>query len=82
MVAIAPLPLSPPPASGILLPDICWETHQALVWDLESQSGERLTYDNGWLAIFMPLLLHKSYKRWTGRFVETLTEELDIEIRS
>ncbi len=67
---------------GILLQGITWDTYQALVRELESQPGKRLTYDNGLLEIFMPLPPHETYKRWLGRFVEILTEEMDVEIRS
>lgn len=80
-----PQPIAQPPrgeSSSVLLQGISWETYQSLVQELESQPNKRLSYDNGLLEIFMPLPPHESYKRWTGRFVETLTEELDIEIRS
>ncbi len=83
--AAPPQPIAQPPRgelSSVLLQGISWETYQSLVQELESQPNKRLTYDNGLLEIFMPLPPHESYKRWTGRFVETLTEELDIEIRS
>lgn len=83
MVAIAPQHNPPAtPSPGIVLSGISWETYQALVRDLESQPSKRLTYDKGQLEIFMPLPPHESYKRWTGRFVEIITEALDIEIRS
>jgi Uma2 family endonuclease len=82
MVAIAPLPLSPLPSSGILLRGISWETYQALVRDLECQPSKRLTYDNGLLEIFMPLPPHEKHKKYLARFVEIITETLDIEICS
>ncbi|NJN31936.1 MAG: Uma2 family endonuclease [Synechococcales cyanobacterium RM1_1_8] len=66
----------------VLLQNIAWETFEALVDDLESQPSKRLTYDNGMLEIWMPKPPHESYKRWLGRIVEILTEELEIEIRS
>lgn len=69
-------------AQEILFQDISWETYEALVKDLESQSGKRLTYDNGCLEIFMPLPPHERYKRWLGRFVEIVTEEMNVEILS
>jgi Uma2 family endonuclease len=80
-----PQPISQPTittSSGVLLQGISWDTYQSLVRELESQPSRRLTYDNGLLEIFMPLPPHERYKRWVGRFVETLTESLDIEICS
>lgn len=82
VTASKPAASLPAPGHPVLLRGIAWDTFQALVRDLESQPGKRLTYDNGHLEIWMPLPPHESYKRWLGRFIEILTEELDIEIRS
>jgi Uma2 family endonuclease len=83
MVAVAPQPiLSPPLTSSLVLSGISWETYQAMVRELESQPGKRLIYDNGSLEIAMPLPPHERYKRWIGRFIETVTEELEVEICS
>lgn len=80
MVAIAPQPTTAP--AGIVLRGISWETYQALVRELESQPSKRLTYDKGLLEIFMPLPPHEKNKKYLARFVEIITEELDIEICS
>ena len=69
-------------AVPILLQGIAWETYQALVRDLDSQPGKRLTYDNGLLEIFMPLPPHEKNKKYLARFVELVTEEWEIEICS
>jgi Uma2 family endonuclease len=85
MIAIAPqitTATDGTPGPGVLLRGISWDTYQALVVELESQPSKRLSYDNGLLEIFTPLAPHESSKRWTGRFIETLTESLDIEICS
>ncbi|NCJ06422.1 Uma2 family endonuclease [Synechococcales cyanobacterium C] len=68
--------------SSLVLEGITWQTYQGLVHDLNAQPGKRLTYDQGVLEISMPLPPHETYKRWLGRWVEIITEELDIEIRS
>jgi Uma2 family endonuclease len=70
-----------PPAT-VLLQGITWQTYRSLVLELESQPTKRLTYDNGVLEIWMPLPPHETYKRWLGRLVEIVTEEMDLEIRS
>jgi Uma2 family endonuclease len=65
----------------VLLKDISWETYQRLVVEMESQPGTRLTYNQGLLEIMVPLDPHESYKYIISRFVDALTEELNIEIR-
>jgi Uma2 family endonuclease len=65
-----------------LLRNISWQTYQALLKDIKEQPGIRLTYDRGLLEIMAPLDPHEGYKKLLGRFVETLTEELNINIRS
>jgi Uma2 family endonuclease len=66
----------------ILLEGVGWETYQALLKDLEADSGKRLTYNQGTLEITVPLPPHESYKKLIGRFVEAATEEAETEIRS
>ena len=71
-----------PQKEQIILKGIHWETYKSLVRDLEAQPSKRLTYDNGVLEIRMPLPPHERYKKWLGRLVEIITEELGIEIAS
>jgi Uma2 family endonuclease len=66
----------------ILLKNISWQTYESILKDLEEQSGVRLTYDRGLLEIMTPLAPHEGDKKLIGRFVETITEELNIDIRS
>jgi len=70
------------PKDSMILRGIHWDTYQSLVRDLESEPSKRLTYDNGVLEIRMPLSPHERYKKWLGRLVEIITEELDWEIAS
>ena len=75
--------LSPQPTPDrVLLENVSWQTYEALVRDVEYQPGLRLTYDRGYLEITNPLVPHERTKKLTGRMVETLTEESNIEIRS
>jgi Uma2 family endonuclease len=71
-----------PKESGVLLHNISWETFQALIRELESQPGKRLTYDNGQLSIVMPLPSHEKNKKYLARIVEIVTMTLAIEICS
>ncbi len=81
-IAASPPTPSSTASSSMVLQGIAWTTFQALVRDLASAPGKRLTYNNGVLEIWMPSPPHESYKRWLGRLIEIVTEELDIEIRS
>lgn len=73
-----------PPAtrSAILLDNISWQTYETLLEALQDQRGIRLTYDCGKLEIMAPLDPHEGYKKLVGRCIETVTEELNINIRS
>ena len=71
-----------PLADRVLLKNISWQTYQLLLQDLAQQPGIRLTYDRGLLEIMTPLDPHEGHKKLFGRLVETMTEELNIEIRS
>lgn len=75
-----PQPITP--ANLIVLPNLRWETYQAIAKDFEQQPNTRLTYDCGQLEIRMPSDLHEFYKKLLGRIVETLTEALELEILS
>ena len=66
----------------VVLQTVSWPTYQALIHDLESEPGKRLTYDQGTLEIMVPLPPHEAYKRLLGRLVEVTTEETATEIRS
>lgn len=61
------------------LSGISWQTYESLLADL-SDHRLRLTYHHGYLAIMTPSPEHESYKKVLGRFVETLAEELEIQI--
>ena len=69
-------------SSGILLKNISWKTYESLLNELGEHGGIRLTYDRGTLEIMTPLAPHEGSKKILGRFVESVSEELNIEIRS
>lgn len=70
------------PHSQVVLQTVSWTTYQALIHDLESEPGKRLTYDQGKLEIMVPLPPHEAYKSLLARLVEVTTEEAAVEIRS
>ena len=68
-----------PPAEMICLSGISWQTYETLLEEL-SDRRLRLTYNCGNLEIMAPSPEHELGKEVLGRFVETLAEELEVQI--
>ncbi len=68
-----------PPTEVIHLSGISWQTYETLLKEL-SHRRLRLTYNRGTLEIMAPSPEHERFKKVSGRFVETLAEELEIRI--
>jgi len=66
----------------VVLHDISWQTYQAMLVDMGDHRAARLAYDRGVLEITMPSDLHEFIKRLLERIVTTLTEELNLKVRS
>lgn len=64
----------------IHLSGISWQTYENLLNELSVSRRLRLTYNRGNLEIMVPFPEHERYKKILGRFVETLSEELEISI--
>ena len=69
------------PEQRVLLHNVSWQTYETLLQEANSP-GVRLTYDNGSLEIMTVSHGHESYGSLLGRLIETLTEELNIQIHS
>jgi Uma2 family endonuclease len=68
-----------PPDEMIHLSGISWQTYETLLKEL-SDRRLRLTYNRGTLEIMTPSPEHELGKEVLGRFVETLAEELEVQI--
>ena len=68
-----------PTAEIINLSGISWETYETLLEELNNRRL-RLTYNRGTLEIMAPSPEHELSKEVLGRFVETLAEELAVQI--
>lgn len=66
----------------VVLHNISWQTYQTLLADMGNHRSSRLAYDRGVLEITMPSDLHEFIKRLLERIVTTLTEELNLRVRS
>lgn len=77
MAVTAPLPTD----ERVQLTGISWATYETLRAELDlSRRGFRLSYYQGNLEIMAPSPEHERLKKAAGRFVETLAEELEIQI--
>jgi Uma2 family endonuclease len=65
----------------ILLGNVSWSTYVALAESADNPRG-RMAFDQGVLEIMSPSSTHEFIKNLIGRFVETFTLEMDIDIRS
>lgn len=63
----------------INLSGISWETYETLLEELNNRRL-RLTYNRGTLEIMAPSPEHELSKEVLGRFVETIAEELAVQI--
>ena len=70
----------PSAETRIVIPNMAWEVFEAL--GASDCAGTRFAYDKGMLEIMSPSIEHEWYHRALGRMVETITEELEIPIRS
>lgn len=68
-----------PPTELIHLSGISWQTYETLLKELNDRRL-RLTYNRGNLEIMAPSPEHEFGKKVIGRFVETLAEELEMQI--
>ncbi|WP_138499026.1 Uma2 family endonuclease [Nostoc sp. PA-18-2419] len=69
------------PTEIIHLSGISWQTYENLLTELSANRRLRLTYNRGTLEIMVPSPEHESCKKVLGRFVETLAEELEVNIQ-
>lgn len=66
----------------IILQNISWRLFENLLAELGENRAARLAYDQGVLEIMSPLMPHEHSKRLIERLIETLCEELDLNIKS
>lgn len=65
-----------------ILQNISWQTYQAMLNDMGDRRNTRLSYDRKTLEIKMPLEIHEAINRLLERIIVTLTEELELNIKS
>ncbi len=65
-----------------ILPNVSWQTYEALLNDMGEHRTARLAYYHEVLEIKMPLELHEAINRILERLIVTLTEELGLSVKS
>lgn len=65
------------PEKRFVLRNLGWEGYETML-GLVADRGIRMTYNRGDLELMAPSLDHERFKKYLGRFVETVTEELNI----
>lgn len=66
----------------VILHNINWQTFEMLLATLGDKRACRLAYDKGTLEIMTPLMPHEHYKRLIEKFIDVLTEELNLNVKS
>ena len=64
----------------IPLRGVSWQTYRKLMAEVGDDRGWRIAYDLGVLELRMPLLKHEAPKRLLENFIETVADELEMEI--
>lgn len=75
----------PSPATAketrVLMKGVSWETYKKLMSEVGDDRAWRIAYDRGVIEIRMPLEEHEEPKGLIESFVETIADELGIEVR-
>ena len=66
---------------SLVLPGVDWQTYTRLLHVFAERPGIRLAYDRGSLEIISPLLEHDDDAYTLGRFVDVLTEEMQLPMK-
>lgn len=72
--------VQPPRQQRFILYDVPWRTYERLLRVFSDRPGVRLTYDRGTLELMTLSYEHESSGYLLGRFVDTLTEELNLPV--
>ncbi len=71
------------PANGVqrlVLNGVTWSEYLTIGEVLRDRPALRLTYDRGMLEFMTTSPAHEKYKKWIGRIIDTLAEELNVLI--
>ncbi len=66
---------------SLILPNIRWQTYEALLFDLKDTGRVRVAYDQGTLEIMAPSEEHEGYSISIHNFIVILADELALNLR-
>jgi Uma2 family endonuclease len=78
--AAPPVPLPIEGEQRFVLHNVTWASYLTLGELFPDRPALRLTYDRGTLELMSTSPRHERYKKWLGRFLETIAEELNKPI--
>lgn len=66
----------------LVIQDVSWDDYEELLEQLADRPGVRVTYDDGRMEIMSPLPEHEKCKRFIERVIDTLSDELDLNVEA
>jgi len=82
MVSIPKAPQTKLAENRVLLHNVNWQTYRAIADAFGERRSPRLAYYYGKLELLSPLEEHENASGLIGQFVEILTEELELNIKT
>jgi Uma2 family endonuclease len=74
--------LAPTETKNVILNNLSWHTFESILQETGSNRHNRFTYDQGKLEIMTPLMPHEHNKRLLEKLIDTLVEELNLNVKS
>jgi Uma2 family endonuclease len=71
-----------PISQRVILPNISWDTFETILIEMGDNRITRVAYDGEALEIMTPLMPHEHNKRLIEKLIDTLAEELSLNIKS
>ncbi|TAF18947.1 MAG: Uma2 family endonuclease, partial [Nostocales cyanobacterium] len=76
------LTITPSHTNSIVLNHISWHTFEQILLETGDSRNNRFTYNQGILEIMIPLMPHEHNKRLIEKLIDTLVEELNLNVKS
>ncbi|MEA5620772.1 Uma2 family endonuclease [Cronbergia sp. UHCC 0137] len=74
--------LAPTHTNSVILHHISWNTFERILLETGGDRHHRFAYNQGILEIMTPLMPHEHNKRLLEKIIDTLVEELNLNVKS